>query len=155
MSKGLFEISGFEELQQQLKKLPDKVKKREVVKLLGQAANPTVKAAKRLAPQSKKEHTISGKTRAKKTFQSGNLKKSIGKKTMTRAKNPKIVIRANSRKAADGFYGRQFLLRGTKKGNRLQSNPFMDEAYQQTGGRVTADAEKKIEKYIQKQINRL
>lgn len=156
MSKDLFEIEGFSELEAKLKSLSnDKIKSREVRKILGQVANPTVKAARALAPKSKKAHTISGKNRVKKTFQPGNLKKSIGKKNLTRANNPMLVVRANSRKNADGFYGRRFLIRGTKEGNKLSANPFTQKAYDQTKGRVTADAEVKIAKYIQKQIDRL
>lgn len=156
MSKDFIEIEGFKELEKKLKSLSsDKVKNREVRKLLGQVANSTVRVARDLAPKSKKAHTISGKTRATRTFQPGNLKKSIGKKNLTRANNPMLVVRANSRKSADGFYGRQFLTRGTKKGNKLDANPFMQKAYDQTKGNVSADAEAKVAKYIQRQIDRL
>ena len=61
MSKSLVEIEGFAQLQAKLKTLPDKVKKREMLKVLGQVANPTVKAARANAPVSKKAHIISGK----------------------------------------------------------------------------------------------
>ena len=54
MSKDLVEITGFPELQAKLKQLPDKVKKAEMLKILGQVANATVSAAKSQAPQSKR-----------------------------------------------------------------------------------------------------
>tara|TARA_B100000809_G_C15064552_1_gene503694 strand:+ start:903 stop:1367 length:465 start_codon:yes stop_codon:yes gene_type:complete len=153
VSKALVEIKGFNELQTKLKILgDDKTKTREVRKILGQVANTTVKVAKRLAPKSKKAHSISGKTRATKVYQPGNLKKSIGKKMLTRSRIPMLVIRAKSGKKADGWYGRQMVIRGTKF---QDSNPFMDEAIKETNRKVTADGEQRIAKYIQKQINKL
>jgi HK97 gp10 family phage protein len=153
VSKALVEIEGFKELSKKLIQLSDdKSKRKEVVKILGQLANPALKAARQLAPVSKKPHTISGGKRAKKTFQPGNLRKSLAKKTMRRAKNPTVYVSPRSRKNADGFYGRQFILKGTKK---ITANPFIDKAHKQTEGRVTADAERKMVKYIQKQIDKL
>ena len=136
MSKSLVEIQGFAELQQQLKKLGnDKDKRKEVLKILGQVANPTVKAAKSLAPK-----------------RTGIAAKSIGKKNMRRAVNPTLYVSPRSRKSADGWYVRQFVMPGTKK---ITSNPFMDQAYNQTKGLVTREAEVKVAKYIQKRINAL
>lgn len=154
MNKNLVEIQGFAELQSQLKKLNDKVTKREMLKVLGQVANPTVKAAKSAAPQSKKEHLISGK-RARKIIQPGNLKKSIGKITGKRGlgkQNAVLYVGPKSKgKKNDGWYG-MFVNKGTVK---QTANPFMDKAYNQTKGGVTADAEAKVTAYIQKQITRL
>ena len=71
---------------------------------------------------------------------------------MTRSKNPFVTVSPRSRKAADGWYLRQFVIPGTKF---IKANPFMEKAYNQTKGLVTAAAEVKVAKYIQKQINRL
>lgn len=152
MSRSIVEIEGFAELERKLKGLPDKVKKREVLKILGQVANSTVSAARSEAPISKKKHSISGKTRAYRLFMPGNLKKSIGKKVLRNAKNPMLVVRANSGKTYDGFYGRQMVLRGTKF---QKANPFMDRAFSQTEGKVSVEGEAKVAKYIQQQIDRL
>ena len=38
---------------------------------------------------------------------------------------------------------------------KITPNPFMDRAYNQTKGQVTADAENKVKKYMDKQITRL
>ncbi len=136
MNKSLVEIKGFAELQKKLKSLGnDKVKKREVHKILGQVANPTVKAAKSL-------------TKAR----SGVGRKSIGKKNMRRTKNAVLYVSPRSSKSADGWYLRQFVIRGTKY---QKAQPIMQRAYDQTKGGVTKDAEVKIAKYIQKQIDRL
>ena len=154
MSKALVEIEGFKELQQKLVKLSnDKDKRKEVLKILGQVANPTVKVAKQLAPVSKKAHVQKRKGQSFGTIISpGTGKKSIGKKTMRRAKNPTIYVSPRSTRKNDGWYLRQFVIRGTKF---IKSNPFIDKAYEQTKGRVTSDAEKKVAKYIQKRIDKL
>lgn len=135
MAKPLFEIEGFDQLQKLIKRLPDNVKRREVSKLLNAAATPTLKAARSLSP-----------------VRTGIGRKSLAKKRMTRARNPMVTISPRSRKSADGWYIRQFVLPGTKK---QVSNPFLDKAYDQTKGGVSADAEKRVKNYIQKQINRL
>lgn len=154
MSKSLVEIKGFNVLERKLKSLTnDKVKRREVIKLLGQVANPTVKVVKRLTPISSKSHIQKRKGQRYGTIISpGTGKRSIGKKVMRRAKNPTVYVSPKSTRRADGFYLRQFVIPGTKK---IKSNPFVDKAYQQTRGRVTKDAEVKMARYIQKQINRL
>jgi len=154
VSKSLVEISGFDELQKQLKRLSDKVKRKELLKILGQVANSTVRAARQQAPRSKKDHIISGK-RARKLIRSGNLRKSIGKIRGKRGLGKENAVlyvgpRSKGRKN-DGWYG-QFVEGGTVK---QKSNPFMQRAYSQTKGKVTADAEKKVAKYLQKQIDRL
>ena len=154
MSKSVVEIKGFEELRQKLLLLPDKVTKREMLKILGQVANATVSAARSNAPQSKKEHIISGK-RTRKIIQPGNLKKSIGKITGKRGlgkENAVLYVGPKSKGIKhDGWYG-MFVEKGTKK---ITANPFMNRAYEQTKGGVTADAEAKVTAYIQKQIDRL
>ena len=79
MPKDVVEITGFKELQAKIKVLPDKVKRKELLKIFGQVANSTVNAARSNASISKKKHIISGETRKRKVVQPGNLKKSIGK----------------------------------------------------------------------------
>lgn len=154
MPKDLYQIEGFEELQRKLKQLPDKVKKKEMLKVLGQVATPTVKVARQQAPISKKKHVISGK-RTRKIIEPGNLRKSIGKirgKKGLGKQNAVLYVGPRSKgRKNDGWYG-MFVEHGTKK---QKANPFMKRAYQQTKGKVTADAENKVAKYIQKQIDKL
>jgi len=152
MPKDVVEITGFRELQAKIKVLPDKVKRKELLKIMGQVANPTVKAARSNAPISKKPHLQSGK-RSYRVIQPGNLKKSIGKITSRRNKVNAVLYvgpRSKGRKN-DGWYG-MMVHGGTK---HQKANAFMDRAYNQTKGKVTADAEVKVAKYIQKQITRL
>ena len=153
MSKSLIEIEGFAELEKKLKALGnDKVKKREVLKILGQVANPTVKAVKALTPVGDVDIKLRGKTYRRKNYISGTGLESIGKKNMRKTVNAVLYVSPRSSKRADGWYLRQFVIRGTKY---QKANPFIDKAYSQTSGRVTKDAEVKVAKYIQKQINKL
>jgi len=154
MSKQFIEIKGFKELQRKIALLgDDKTKRKEVEKILGQIANSSVKVAKQLAPVSKKPHVQKRKGQAFGVYITpGTGKKSIGKKTMRRAKNPTVYGSPRSTRKADGWYLRQFVIPGTKK---IRSNSFIDRAYNQTKGGVTIDAEKRVTRYIQKQIKRL
>lgn len=179
MSKSIYQIEGFDQLQQKIKQLPDKVKKREVLKILGQAANPTVKAARSQAPVSKQTHWQAGK-RTKKLIQPGNLRKSIGKirgKRGSAKVNAVLYVGPRSKgRKNDGWYGamvhdghnvyrKGFSRKNRKAGSTkryssqaikfVKANPFMDRAYNQTKGLVTQDSEKRIAKYLNKQIQRL
>jgi hypothetical protein len=159
------QVEGFSELRQKIKRLGnDKTKRKEVNKILGQLANPTLKAARNLAPVGDGTIKVKGKRYRRKKrqigkivyqdpYQAGQGKKSIAKKTMTRSTIPMVTISPRSRKSADGFYLRQFVIPGTK--NIKRKNFFLDQAYKQTKGTVTAKAERRMAKYFQKQIDRL
>lgn len=153
MAKSLVEIKGFEELQRKLKRLSnDKDKRKPIQRILGQVANPTVKAAKNLAPVSEKPHVQKRKNQAFGVWITpGTGKKSIGKSTMRKSANPMVVVGPRSTRRADGWYLRQFVIPGTKY---QKSQPFMDQAYNQTKGLVSADAEKRVEKFIQREIDK-
>lgn len=155
MSKPLADIKGFDVLLRKIKTLSDdRVKKREVLKLLRQVATPTVRAARRQAPVSKKPHYQGGK-RTRKRIEPRNLQKSIGKITGKRGKaktNPVVYVGPRSKgRRHDGWYG-GFVHGGTVK---QTSNPFMERAYKETEGQVTKEAEQRVAKYIQKQIDKL
>lgn len=176
MSKPLVEIEGFPQLFEQIKKLgDDKSKRQEVLKVLRQVANATVTAARGNAPISRKPHLVSG-ARTKKTIQPGALKRSIG--TITgKSANPTILVGPRAKGNFDGWYGnfvekghnvyakgfkrkragtskaKKFNSGGAKK--RTKADLFMSRTYEQTKGQVTADAEKKMVAYIQRQIDRL
>ncbi|CAL2095853.1 conserved protein of unknown function [Tenacibaculum sp. 190524A02b] len=153
-TKTLFEVEGFDVLQKKIKRLgKDKSKRKEVLKILGQVANPTLKAARRLAPVSSKAHYQKRKGQIFGVVISpGTGKRSLGKQSMKRASDPMIYVSPTSTKRADGWYLRQFVLRGTKK---IKANPFLDKAYQETKGGVVKDAEKRVARYFQKRIDSL
>lgn len=157
MSNALFEIEGFPQLQAKIKQLPDKIKKREMLKILRAVAKPTVQAAKAEAPVGEREHKRYSKRDGGviATYQPGNLKKSIGnitgKRGMARV-NAVIYVGPRSKgRKNDGYYG-GMVHGGTKF---QKANKFMDRAFNRTQGQVTEDAAAKTAAYIQKQINKL
>ena len=150
----MVEIAGFGELTSKIRLLKDRVKKREMLKILRQVAHPTLRAARAAAPVSGKTHIISGR-RTRKVIEPENLRKSIGNIVGRKGlgkQNAVLYIGPRSKgKKHDGWYG-MFVQGGTKK---QKANPFMSRAYAQTKGQVTADAEVKVAKAIQKQIDKL
>ncbi len=162
------DVKGFSEVTHLIKKLPDNVKNKEVLKILGQVANPTVKAAKNLAPQASGFVTVRSKSYKRKKRQVrrvvveeeytvGHGKKSIGKKAMLKARVPMLVVKPKDitiggKRKYGGFYVRQFVILGTKN---IKANPFIDRAYAVTKGKITKDAEKRMARYLSKQIKRL
>ena len=157
MSKSIIEIEGFKELNRKIKQLPDKLKKREMLKVLRIVAKPTVAAARAQAPVGNKPHKRYSRRDGSVlgSYLPGNLKKSIGNITGKRGlgrQNAVIYVGARSKgKKYDGYYG------GMVHGGTVHqaANPFMDRAYNQTKGMVTADAEIKTAKLLQRQIDKL
>lgn len=152
MNKSIFEIQGFEQLKAKIKSLPDKVKAKEIVKILRRSAKSTIDAARSMAPISKKAHVFRGG----KVFQPGNLRKSIRAASMRRSRVPMIIVGPRSSGKYDGFYGRAFVIPGHKTTSGfVAANDFMARAFRSTGGLVADSAVAATEKYIQKQIDRL
>lgn len=148
MSKALIDVKGFKELSEKIKVLPDKLKRKELLKIYGQVATPSVKAARSFAPLGTKKHS-------RDKFGPGNLRKSIGKRVGrkgTERTNAVLYVGAKLKGKNKGWYA-HFIEGGTTTG--ITSNPFMDKAFQSTKGLVTKEMEIKVAKYIQKQINRL
>jgi acyl-CoA-binding protein len=175
VSKALIEIEGFEELQSKLKQLPDKVKRAELLKILGQVANTTVKVMRAEAPESEEPHVA-----RKKTIQPGNLKRSIGKIISKKGRGRENAILYVGPKSKgiknDGWYGgivsgghnvyrKGFKRKVHKAGSSLRysqeaksfvpGDPFNERAYDKTKGKASDDAAKKVAAYIQKQIDKL
>lgn len=170
MSRLEIQVKGFDVLTNKIKRLPDKAKRREVLKILRRSARPTVQAARQEAPESDREHTIRGKV-----IQPGNLKKSIRPAAMRRSRVPMLVVGPRSSGKYDGFYGRSFVIPGhnlyragfkrNRKGNasanaagassKVPPNPFMDRAQKRTEGPVSKKALKGMERYVQKLIDKL
>lgn len=153
MSKQLYEIKGFKELKRKIQALPDKVKRREMVKILRLTARSTVLAARVEAPKSTKAHMLRGG----KVIQPGNLKKSIKVETLRRSKVPMVAVGPKSSGKHDGFYGRQFVIPGhrTRAGNFVKPNNFMERGFDRTKGLVSAEMVQRTEKLVQRQIDRL
>jgi len=157
MSKQLFEIEGFKTLQSKIKRLPDKVKKREMLRVLRAVAKPTVAAARSEAPVGDKVHKRYSRRDGSVlgVYNPGNLKKSIGNITGRRGSakvNAVLYVGPRSKgRKYDGYYGA--MVHGGTKFQR--PNKYMDRAYNRTKGLVTRDAEDKVAKAIQRQIDKL
>lgn len=167
MSRSLVEVEGYPELLAKLKLLSDdKEKKKEVLLILRQVANSTLRVAKGLVPVSKKSHRARGKL-----IQPGNLKKSLGNIT-GRSVNPTIYIGPRAKGVNDGWYGhfvhdghnvyaKGYRRKRTKGANmsaavkRTTGNPYLTKAYEATNGQVTDDADRKITAFIQRRIDKL
>lgn len=146
------DIQGFDELQRRLKRAPDKVKRRELLKIIRVQTRPTIQAARQRAPISSEPHSrYSGGVEVR-TYDPGNLRRSIGNITSKNRKYPNILVgpKAGAKKKYDGFYG-HFVEFGTVN---MPAQPFMRPAYESTGqgvGDGTADkVARKIEKILQK-----
>lgn len=168
MSSIKVDVEGFDKLVRQIRFLAnDKDKRREVLLLLRQVANPTLKAARLFAPVSRKKHKARGKL-----IEPGTLKKSLG--TITgKSENPTILVGPRAKGAYDGWYGhfvhdgvnlynkgfkRNRRGRGTNNSaakSRTTGNPFLTKAYNATNATVTADAEKRMIAFIQRRVEKL
>ena len=157
----------------------DKDKKRVITSVLRSVAQSTVKAARANAPVSRRPHVVSGR-RTKQVIQPGSLKKSIGVivgKKGTAKQNAVVYAGPRAKGKNTGWYGHLVELghniyrSGFKRtrsatakarahnasGTRSKTKGFfyMKKAYESTKGGVTADAEKRVAKVIQRQIDKL
>lgn len=159
-----FEIDGFDELNEKLKKLPDRVKRLEILKIQRRAMRPAVEAYRRELPQSD-----SGSSRYvdrnRIRHVAGTLKKSVRVRTVP-AKytdgNPQVQVLPDKTGKYDGYYKFMVVKKGftgSGRGSRIGHNTVVpearDKAYEATKGRILDDAAEKIKKHIQKRIDTL
>ena len=160
------QIEGFDKVQALIRKLPEKVKKREVIKVFRSVSESTLQAMRSTAPKSSKAHKrytgvkkalgrrAKGSVPASDivNYEPGHGRKSIRKKALTKSKDPMLAVGAHSFGKFDGYYMRNWVNKGTKI---KSANSFVERAYQMTKGKVTKDTEVKVARLIQKQINKL
>lgn len=164
-SDQIFEIEGFDELNRKLKQLPDRVKRREVLKIFRRLSKPIQQAYRQNLPKGTKPHTRYTKGGGQTTYQPGNLAESVNAQTVSLKYsdgNPSIAVRPSKKGSADGYYRFMVVRKGFKgsgRGSRKGANDVVPQArdatLQQTGGKATAEAREKTAAYIQKQIDRL
>lgn len=133
------DVEGFEELRAKLKRLPDKVKGREIEKIMRRVAKPALAAARQEAPE--------GKT--------GALKKSlrISRIRFRDAALAGVKVAPNRKKAYYAHfveYGRKI----TGKG-KTRANPFVGRARTITVPGAREKARVQLARYVQKSIDRL
>ena len=165
MAKDVIEIEGFDALNQKLKKLPDSVKRTEVLKIQRRIAKPIVTAYSNKLPVGKKAHTRYTKGGGRTTYQPGNLARSVRAKTVSKRAsggNPSLQILPDKKKGADGYYRFMVVKKGFKgsgRGSRKGANTVVTKARNavlaSTSTTAVKEAEVKTAAYIQKQIKKL
>ena len=154
-------VKGFSELSRELKKLDDKMTRREVLKIQRKLATLLVRAYRDELPQSNRTTK-----RFENIYPPGNLKKSVAKETVPARKvggNPQIVVRPSIKGKKDGYYRHMVVDKGTeigsnKRGSREGINTVVDKARDRIVSQrnsTTAKYEKQMQKFIQKQIDKL
>lgn len=146
-----FEIEGFEELNQKIRRLEDDVAKRnEVLRIMRRQAKPAQQ-----------------KYRANLPTDSETLSQSVAVRTVPRSKsggNPQIAVRPGKRGRWDAYY--QFMVipkgarpgsrkRGSRKGLNTVVERARDRALVQLGTGTIRGTEQEVARYVQKRINQL
>ena len=156
------DVKGFAELNRKLKKLDDKMTRREVLKIQRKIAKPFVRAYRDELPQSNRT-----KKRFGTSYPPGNLKKSVSKETVPARKvggNPQVVVRPSTKGKKGGYYRFMVVAKGTeigstKRGSRKMINTVVNKAknrvWSQRNSLATAKYEKQMQNLLQKQINKL
>lgn len=144
------QVEGFAELNQNLKRLNDRVKRTEVLKLMRKLARPVVLQYRSQLP-----------------IKSGTLRRSTAVRTLPSRRtggNPVLSVAPGKSGRNDGFYKFMVVPKGTKlgsrrRGSRKGKNTVVPDARDRTlnavESGVTRSAEKKTAEYVQKQIDRL
>jgi hypothetical protein len=155
-------VEGFTELNRKLKQLDDKITRREVLKIQRKMAKPFVPAYSDELPLSNR--VIKN---PESTYKAGKLKESVSVETVPAQKvggNPQVVVRPSTKGKKEGYYRQMVVDKGikigsNKRGSRKMINTVVDKARDrvasQRNSSTTAKYEKQMQKFIQKQINKL
>ena len=155
MKTGVFEIEGVQNVAREIKSLSsDKMKRREILKVLRRQAKPLVETMRRNAPVADRDITIRGVT-----YSPNNLRKAIATKTSPSKKYPNVLVGPRYGRGAnnyDGFYA-WWIEYGT---GTLTSNPtgaknFVKKTWEQKGESVKTQASDQLKKYIDKKAKTL
>ena len=155
-------VEGFEELNRKLKKLPDNVKRREVLKIQRRVAKPIISKFSDELPEGETD-----KVRFGKRYPAGTLSKAVKADTVPARKskgNPAIAIRPGKKGRFDAFYRFMVVPKGTKlsgngRGSRKGKNTVVENVREKVinalGPQALNNYVQDTKDYIQKQINRL
>lgn len=150
-----FKIEGIEDVSNEIKSLGnDKIKRREILKILRRQAKPMMQAMRQNAPESDNV-IISGDD----VYYPGNLKKSIAIKTSPSKKYPNVLVGPRYGKGAkkyDGFYAWWIeYASGTHQSNPTGGKNFVEKTSRQKGEMVYKQASTQLKKYIDKKAKTL
>lgn len=156
------EVEGFEELNRKLKKLDDRVTRREILKIQRRLAKPIIEKYKKELPVGTRD-----KERFGSVYPAGTLGKSVKADTVPARKsdgNPAIAVRPSKKGKWDSWYKFMVIPKGTKtgstgRGSRKGINTVVEAARDRVlnmlGPQTQKEALDKTADYIQKQIKRL
>lgn len=144
------EVRGFDELNRNLKRLNDRVKRSEIIKLMRRLARPVVAKYRSELPRDK-----------------GTLRGSVGVRSLSSRRsggNPVISVRPGKRGRYDAYY--QFMVvpkgtelgsraRGSRKGRNIVVPDARDRTLNAMENGLVRQASDESAKYVQKQIDRL
>ena len=150
-----FKIEGIEAVSNEIKSLgSDKMKRREILKILRRQSDPIKAKMKQNAPESDNVIIVRGDV-----YYPGNLKKAIAIKTSRSKKYPNVLIGPRYGKGAkkyDGFYAWWIeFANGTHKSNPTGGKNFIQKTFSETNNMVNATMSDKLKKYIDKKAKTL
>jgi HK97 gp10 family phage protein len=136
MSKGI-ELDGFPDFLKAVERLPDRLKRMELLKVLRREAKPTVQAAKRNVRK-----------------KSGKLERSITTITGKSKIYPNILVGPSVKGKNEGFHG-HLIEFGHGGPHPAPAFPFMRPAYDETKNQVSKAAAQAVAKYVTKRAKKL
>jgi len=150
-----FKIEGLEGVSREIKSLSsDKMKRREILKVLRRQAKPLVQAMRQNAPVADRDIVVRGKI-----YSPNNLRKAIAIKTSPSKKYPNVLVGARygrGGKKYDGFYAWWIEYGvGTHTSNPTGAKNFVQKTWQQKGESVKTQASDQLKKYIDKKAKKL
>lgn len=150
-----FTIEGLEGVSREIKSLSsDKMKRREILKVLRRQSKPLVQAMRQNAPVADRDIVVRGKI-----YSPNNLRKAIATKTSPSKKYPNVLVGpryGRGGKKYDGFYSWWIEYGvGTHISNPTGGKNFIQKTMQQKGESVTNQASKELKKYIDKKAKTL
>ena len=150
-----FKIEGLEGVSREIKSLSsDKMKRREILKVLRRQAKPLVETMRRNAPVADRDIVVRGKV-----YSPNNLRKSIAIKTSPSKKYPNVLVGpryGRGGKKYDGFYAWWIEYgTGTHESNPTGAKNFVKKTWQQKGESVQTQASEQLKKYIDKKAKTL
>lgn len=150
-----FDIEGWNEVVDAIKQLPDKVKVREVKKILRRQAKPALRALDRNTPFRESGRTVK---RGDNEYKPGNLKRSNriklrGKDYPTAFVGAHVPSRRAKKTAGSGYYG--YFIQYGKGTHKNKPNDYVQRTRDQVHDELGDNASEELKKYIAKEARKL
>jgi len=158
MSSLNFEVEGMDRIVRAIQKLgDDKIKAREVKKILRKQAKPSLRALNRNTPNRASKGENRAIKRGESLYWPGNLKRSNkikvrGKDYPTAFVGAHVPSKRAKKKSGSGYYG-YFVQYGTQRG--IKGDDYVMRAKQEAEQEVGDGVSKELAKYIKKEAKKL